>query len=97
MSRAEPSRADHPLGLDEACAGMTRFDVTLAAEDVVLVKSILQAYDGLAAVFAERGGELALATPPSRARELEGVLQDLELELGPRLWRTRRVGDPTHE
>jgi hypothetical protein len=50
-------------------------------EDVVFVKGIFEASEGLCAMFAERGGELTLLAPVSRARELDAVLNDLAVEL----------------
>jgi hypothetical protein len=55
--------------------------VVVQAKDVVYVKGILEGYAGLAAVFAERGGELTLAAPRDRIRELDLVLGDLSAEL----------------
>jgi Domain of unknown function (DUF4911) len=50
-------------------------------EDVVFVKGIFEASEGLCAMFAERGGELTLLAPLSRALELDALLQDLTREL----------------
>jgi len=50
-------------------------------EDVVYVKGIFEASEGLCAMFAERGGDLTIVAPVSRARELDVVLSDLALEL----------------
>lgn len=50
-------------------------------EDVVFVKGIFEASEGLCAMFAERGGELTVLAPVSRARELDAVLNDLAAEL----------------
>jgi Domain of unknown function (DUF4911) len=50
-------------------------------EDVVFVKGIFEASEGLCAMFAERGGELTLLAPISRAQELDAVLNDLAVEL----------------
>jgi hypothetical protein len=50
-------------------------------EDVVFVKGIFEASEGLCAMFAERGGELTVLAPVSRARELDAVLNDLAVEL----------------
>ncbi len=51
-------------------------------EDVVYVKGIFEASEGLCAMFAERGGELTIVAPASRSLELDVVLRDLALELG---------------
>jgi hypothetical protein len=55
--------------------------VVVAACDVVFLKGILEGMDGLAQVFAERGGELTLAAPSDRARELDETIDDLSSEL----------------
>lgn len=50
-------------------------------KDVVFVKGIFEASEGLGALFAERGGELIISAPLSRSRELDEVLLDLQHEL----------------
>ena len=50
-------------------------------EDVVYVKGIFEASEGLCAMFAERGGDLTIVAPVSRSLELDVVLRDLALEL----------------
>jgi hypothetical protein len=56
--------------------------VLVAAPDVALLKGIVEAHEGLAQVFAERGGDLTLAAPADRARELDALVADLCAELG---------------
>ena len=56
--------------------------VVMRARDVVFFKGIVEASDGLAAVFAEQGGDLVVAAPATRARELDALLDDLCPELG---------------
>jgi hypothetical protein len=51
--------------------------VRVAARDVVLVKGICEASEGLCAMFAERGGDLVLSAPASRERELDALVEDL--------------------
>jgi hypothetical protein len=53
----------------------------LRAPDVVFFKGVIEASDGLAAVFAERGGDLSVAAPLGRESELDAVLDDLCAEL----------------
>lgn len=55
--------------------------VLVRDKDVVYVKGIFEASDGLGALFAERGGELIIAAPLSRQEELDELLGDLEQEL----------------
>jgi hypothetical protein len=66
-----------------ACVGdgMVVRRIVMAARDVVFFKGIVEASEGLAAVFAERGGDLTVAAPASRARELDGLLDDLGAEI----------------
>jgi hypothetical protein len=56
--------------------------VLIRAEDVVFLKGIVEASEGLAQVFAERGGDLTLAAPADRAVELDALVADLCFELG---------------
>jgi hypothetical protein len=56
--------------------------IVMRARDVVFFKGIVEASDGLAAVFSEHGGDLIVAAPVVRARELDAVLDDLCPELG---------------
>jgi hypothetical protein len=72
-------------------AGLVARTVTVAKEQVVFLKAILEASEGLGAMFAEKraertgnrgGGDLVVAAPVSRAAELDELLADLELELG---------------
>jgi hypothetical protein len=56
--------------------------VVLRARDVVFFKGVVEASEGLAAVFAERGGDLTVAAPRERAVELDAVLDALCAELG---------------
>jgi hypothetical protein len=50
-------------------------------KDVVFVKGIFEASEGLGALFAEKGGELIISAPLSRVRELDELLKDLQVEL----------------
>jgi hypothetical protein len=56
--------------------------IVMRARDVVFFKGIVEASDGLAAVFAEHGGDLVVASPVTRAAELDALLDDLCPELG---------------
>lgn len=56
--------------------------VVMRARDVVFFKGIVEASDGLAAVFAEHGGDLIVAAPAARVKELDAFLDDLCPELG---------------
>lgn len=63
-------------------AGMVARRVVVRAKDVVFLKGILEASSGLAAVFAESGGDLVVAAHSSRERELDETLASLREEVG---------------
>jgi hypothetical protein len=67
----------------EACVGegMIVRRIVMPAREVVFFKGIVEASEGLAAVFAEAGGDLTVAAPWERARELDDVLEDLAHEI----------------
>jgi len=62
--------------------GMVVRRVVLRARDVVFFKGVVEASEGLAAVFAERGGDLTVASPAAREAELDEVLEQLCREMG---------------
>src|SRR5689334_20360425 len=70
------------LTVDEASAGMLTRRLSVAAPDVVFVKGVIEASEGLAVIFAERGGELTIAAPFERGADLAELLSDLAEELG---------------
>jgi hypothetical protein len=57
-------------------------EIVLPAREVVFFKGIVEASEGLAAVFAERGGALSVAAPLDRTKELDALLDALCAELG---------------
>jgi len=59
--------------------------VRVAARDVVLIKGICEASEGLCAMFAERGGDLVLSAPASRERELDDLVEDLRKDFDAKL------------
>lgn len=75
----EPSPKDLLSG---ACEGLVVRRVLIRARDVVFFKGVVEASEGLAAVFAEGGGDLHVAAPAERANELAALLEDLCAELG---------------
>jgi hypothetical protein len=81
VDRPLSRRARAALPLPRVSAGMVVRWVSVRPSDVVFVKGIVEASDGLAGVFAERGGELLLAAPHGREAELGELLGDLEAEL----------------
>jgi hypothetical protein len=62
--------------------GMVVRRVVMRARDVVFFKGIVEASEGLAAVHAERGGDLLVAAPADREAELDALLDALGTELG---------------
>jgi hypothetical protein len=55
--------------------------VRVPERDVVFVRGILEASLGVAALFAERGGELVIASSRSRSSEMDQILSDLSNEV----------------
>ncbi len=78
-------RRRNALPIETMRTGMLAREVSVRPPDVVFVKGLLEASDGLAAVFAERGGELTIVAPEGREAELAELLQDLEAEIGARV------------
>lgn len=62
--------------------GMVVRRVVVRARDVVFFKGVVEASEGLAAVFAEHGGDLSVAAPVERSAELDRVLDALCAEIG---------------
>ncbi len=73
---AEKSPRDMLLG------GLIFRRVRVRAREVVFVKGVIEASEGLAVVFADSGGDLTIATSPSQKQELDEILRDLEREAG---------------
>jgi hypothetical protein len=63
-------RAKAPLVGD----GMVSRRIVVMAADAMLVKALVEAHEGVACVFAESGGDLTIAAPADRERELEALL-----------------------
>jgi hypothetical protein len=51
--------------------------VRVADGDVVWLRSVLEGYDGLAALYGDGSGTVTLTTTESRAEELDALLADL--------------------
>ncbi len=62
--------------------GLVVRTVHLPKQDIVLLKSILEASENLGSVFADRDGDPVVAAPTSRAAELDQLLMDLAVEYG---------------
>jgi hypothetical protein len=76
--KARATWADAPAVGD----GMIARGLVVRAPDVVFVKGVVEAHDGLAHVFAEHGGDLTLVAAAGRERELDELVADLAAELG---------------
>jgi len=61
--------------------GLVSRRVVMRARDVVFFKGVVEASEGLAAVFAEHGGDVIVAAPAARVAELDAVLDALCREL----------------
>ena len=62
--------------------GMITRKLVVRARDVAFLKGIVEAHEGLAQVFAEKGGDLTIAAPAGRDAELDELVSDLAAELG---------------
>ncbi|HMR06634.1 MAG TPA: DUF4911 domain-containing protein [Polyangiaceae bacterium] len=62
--------------------GLCSRRVTVRARDVVYVKGIFEASEGLGVLFSKAGGDLIISAHASRLAELDEVLRDLTLEIG---------------
>ncbi|MFO0591243.1 MAG: DUF4911 domain-containing protein, partial [Polyangiaceae bacterium] len=70
------------LTTDRATTGLVAGRLVVAKEHVVFVKGVVEASEGLACLFAERGGDLTIASPAELRAELRELLSDLASELG---------------
>ncbi|MCK6593160.1 MAG: DUF4911 domain-containing protein [Polyangiaceae bacterium] len=83
--RIEEQLPSAALSIAEASAGMHVQRLCVRAPDVVFVKGIIEASEGIAVIFAERGGELTIAAPEGRGAELAELLSDIANEVGGQL------------
>jgi len=70
-----------PIAVAEASEGLVARRLWVHPADVVFVKGIVEASEGLAGVFAEAGGELTIAAPRGREADLSRLVEDLAREL----------------
>ncbi len=61
--------------------GMVERSASLSSPEVVFLKGILEAHEGIAQVYAEKGGALTICTTTEQARELDALLLSLTKEL----------------
>jgi hypothetical protein len=76
MSSTKRTDVGAPLG-----QGMVERRVIIAARDVVFLKGLLEAHEGLAQVYAEKGGDLTICTTTEQAKELDHLLAKLATEM----------------
>ncbi len=82
---AETERQQFVMPASEAASGQLSVRVEVDPSDVVFIKGLVEASDGLASVFCDRGGSLVLASPLDRKVELALFLRDLEADVGARV------------
>jgi hypothetical protein len=63
-------------------SGLVTRRVRVPAREVVFVKGVIEASEGVAAVFSDHGGDLTIATLPAQQDELDKILRDLAVETG---------------
>jgi hypothetical protein len=61
--------------------GLTTRSLRIADPEVVVLRAILEAYDGLALLYGDRTGRVTLATTACQAAQLDALLTDLRHEL----------------
>jgi hypothetical protein len=60
---------------------MVQRRVSLPSPEVVFLKGLLEAHDGLAQVYGEKGGQLIICTTTEQEDELDRFLQALTRDL----------------
>jgi len=60
--------------------GLTLRRLRVADADVVWLRSVLEAYEGLASLYGDGSGVVTLTTTPCQARELDELLDELVAE-----------------
>lgn len=56
--------------------------VSVRASELVFVRHLLEASEGVGFLIAERGGDVLLVSPVSREAELDEFISDMEQEVG---------------
>src|SRR5947209_20334086 len=69
------------ISVERATSGLVVGRLRVAKPHVVFVKGVVEASEGLAGLFAERGGDLVIAAPHDRAADLRELLHDLAADL----------------
>ena len=61
-------------------AALARRRLRVAGDDIVWLRSILEGYDGLAALYGDGSGVVTVMAPKERAAELDALLAELARE-----------------
>jgi hypothetical protein len=61
--------------------GLTTRQLRVQDSDVVVLRAIVEAYEGLAVFYGDGSGLIALSAPTARSRELDQLVDDLVAEL----------------
>lgn len=61
--------------------GLTTRRLRVHDADVVLLRAIVEAYEGLAVFYGDGSGLIALSAPEGRAHELDQLVDDLTREI----------------
>jgi len=61
--------------------GLVVFPVNVPKEQVVYLKGLLEAHDGIGSFFAEKGGALSLFTTVDQTEELRTFLTEVKKEI----------------
>ncbi|NUP04557.1 MAG: hypothetical protein HOW73_00670 [Polyangiaceae bacterium] len=75
---------------------MISFRVDVDPREVVFIKSLVEASEGIASIFADHGGCLTFATPAARRSALVELLDDLVAHHGARVEALDSADDPIH-
>ncbi len=75
-----PYSFGHDLRVEHPSRHLIARTLTVRAQDVVFVKGIVEAHDGLAHVFSAAGGALTLVSTEGREAELDSLVESLAIE-----------------
>ena len=59
-------------------SGLVERRIVVPSEDAIVVKALVEAYEGVACVFGETGGDLTIAAPADRVLELDAMLSAVD-------------------
>ena len=81
-SSSDKAAASAKKPVEMLLGGLVTRRMRVPAREVVFVKGVIEASEGVGVVFADAGGDLTIATLPSQKDELDRVLADLAAETG---------------